>query len=88
MWNSTLLRARRTQIAQSQMSAQVGQLRELQHGLIVSLYEDRGENNTHEPDTGTSPEEQLVGPEGACDVRRICGVCWTVYWIRKEKACG
>ena len=45
-------------------------------------------NSTHEPDTSTSPEEQRVRSEGACNVRRIRGVRRAVYRIRKEEPCG
>ena len=87
MWNGALLRARRTQVAHSQMSAQIGQLRELVNcESACTMDEER--KNTYEPDTGASPEEQRIRSAGTCDVPRIRGVCGAVYWIRKEKACG
>jgi len=87
MRNGALLRARRTQVAQSQMSAQVGQLRELVDSeSACTMVEER--KSTYEPDAGASPEERRIRSAGTCDVPRIRGVCWAVYWIRKEKACG
>ncbi len=38
--------------------------------------------------TCTSPEEQRVRSEGACNVRRIRGVRRAVYRVRKEEPCG
>jgi hypothetical protein len=43
---------------------------------------------THEPDTSTGPKELWVGSQSTSNVRRVGGVCWAVYWIREEEACG
>jgi len=85
MRNGALLRARGTQVAHSQMSAQVGQLRELVDSESARTMVER--KSTYEPDAGASPEEQRIRSTGTCDVPRIRGVRWAVYWIRKEKAC-